>query len=471
MRVLLTRNLLLRGKDRFDTAQVDVDHARVRPLLDHAGHDVALATAELPENGVVGDVAQALIDDLLRRERSNAPEVTRAVLRLADDISFVIELGNEDGHMTGLAIEVDTRCGRLIRVAVMVVGLIGVLQVGGQDRLFDDRHQLVEGDLSFAFHETQDAEVDVHAGLLYSDSCRREPRDGLSYLRYPIASLPVTLDNPSFERTVSGMTTEVKGAARAAEDNPAIQVLARVGNVAVGVVHILIGGIAISLAFGTGGEADQSGAFNTLMQSPGGVIVVWIVVIGLLALGLWEVVETILARGADPKRRWAKRLKEAGKAVVYFALAGVGIAIALGGSSNSAASTSSTSAKILSSPGGVLLLILIGLLIFALGVGYVVRGARKSFARDIQTPPGPAGDATITLGVIGYVAKGIALGIVGVLFVVAAVTHDSSKANGLDGALLTLRGLPFGPVILFVVALGLIAYGVYYCVRAFVVRL
>ena len=282
---------------------------------------------------------------------------------------------------------------------------------------------------------------------------------------------PVTLDNASIARTVWMMTTEVKGAARSAENNPAVRVLARVGNVAVGVVHILIGGIAISIAFGTGGEADQSGAFTQLMQTPGGVIIVWIVVVGLVALGFWQILQTIVAPGADPKRRWATRLKEAAKGVIYFALAWVGIVVALGGSSNSASSTASASAKILSTPGGVFLLILIGLLIFGIGVGYVVRGATKRFARDIQTPSGPAGDATITLGVVGYIAKGIALGIVGVLFVVAAVTLDPAKANGLDGALLTLRGLPFGVFILFLVAVGLIAYGVYYCVRAFVVRL
>jgi hypothetical protein len=267
------------------------------------------------------------------------------------------------------------------------------------------------------------------------------------------------------------MTTEVKGAARSAEDNPIIQALARAGNVAVGVVHILIGGIAVSLAFGARGQADQSGAFHSLVQTPGGIIVLWIVIIGLLALGLWQVIETILAPGADPKRRWATRVKEAAKGLVYFALAVVGIGIAMGGSANSTSSGTSTSAKILSAPGGVFLLILIGLAILGTGVGYVVRGARKSFARDIKTPPGAAGKATITLGVVGYIAKGIALGIVGVLFLVAGATYDPAKASGLDEAFLTLRGLPFGPVILFLVAAGLIAYGVYYCVRAFVVRL
>jgi hypothetical protein len=270
---------------------------------------------------------------------------------------------------------------------------------------------------------------------------------------------------------VSGVTTDVKGAARSAQNNPAVQVLARVGNVAVGLVHILIGGIGISLAFGARGEADQSGAFHQLMQTPGGVFVLWVVVIGLFALGVWQVIETVLAPGADPKRRWARRLKEAGKAVVYFALAWLGVVIAMGGAASSNSSNTTLSARILATPGGVFLLILIGLAIVAIGVYYVVRGAKKTFARDIETPSGAAGDATITLGVVGYIAKGIALGIVGVLFVIAAATYDPQKANGLDGALQTLRQLPFGPVLLFLVSAGLIAYGVYYCVRAFVVRL
>jgi hypothetical protein len=267
------------------------------------------------------------------------------------------------------------------------------------------------------------------------------------------------------------MTTAVKGAARSAENNPVVKALARVGNVAVGVVHILIGGIGISLAFGARGEADQSGAFQQLMKTPGGVFILWVVVIGLFALGLWQILQTVLVPGADPKRKWARRLKEGSKAVVYFALAWLGIVIAGGGSANSNSSNTSTSAKILAAPGGVFLLILIGIGIVAIGVYYVVRGVRKSFARDIDTPSGPAGDATITLGMVGYIAKGIALGIVGVLVVIAAATSNPQKASGLDGALVTLRQLPFGPVILFAVSLGLIAYGVYYCVRAFVARL
>jgi hypothetical protein len=64
------------------------------------------------------------------------------------------------------------------------------------------------------------------------------------------------------------------------------------------------------------------------------------------------------------------------------------------------------------------------------------------------------------------VAKGIALGAVGVLFVVAAATVNPEGADGLDGALRALASLPLGVVILVLVGAGFIAYGVYSFVRA-----
>ena len=80
-------------------------HARVRALLHDAGDDVALLAAELAEHRVVGDVAQTLADDLLRGERGDAAEVLGRALLFADDGALLIEQRDEDGDMTGLAVE------------------------------------------------------------------------------------------------------------------------------------------------------------------------------------------------------------------------------------------------------------------------------------------------------------------------------------------------------------------------------
>lgn len=271
----------------------------------------------------------------------------------------------------------------------------------------------------------------------------------------------------------SSAKTTTKGAARDVSDNKAFKALARSGYAVNGLIHILIGGIAIGVAAagGSGGEADQSGALRGISDSPGGLFVLWLAVVGLFALGLWQVISAFLISDPDPKKKWGKRLSEVAKGVIYFAIGGTALVFALGGSSNSSDSSQTLSARLLETPGGVFLLVAIGLGIAGGGVGFAVIGIRRTFRKKIRVPAGTAGKAVVTLGVVGYVAKGIALFAVGVLFVVAAFTFDPEKASGLDGALKSLADLPFGIVILVAVGIGLIAYGLFLVARSRLARL
>jgi hypothetical protein len=281
-------------------------------------------------------------------------------------------------------------------------------------------------------------------------------------------------------------------AADAAENSTAFQLLARLGYAVNGLLHVLIGVIAISVAVsgvggaggsagstgstgsgspgssgGSGGaEADQSGALSQLASNPAGMVLLWVIVIGLFALGAWQIVSGFLVRESDAKKRWGKRVSEFGKAVAYIAVGITALTFATGGSSSSSSSSQSASSKLLQTPGGVVLLVAIGLVVFGIGVFFVVRGLTRKFKKDLMVPGGTVGRAVVGLGVAGYVAKGVALAVVGVLFVVAAVTLDASKASGMDGALMSLAALPFGVVILIVVGAGLIAYGLYLGARA-----
>jgi len=65
------------------------------------------------------------------------------------------------------------------------------------------------------------------------------------------------------------------------------------------------------------------------------------------------------------------------------------------------------------------------------------------------------------LGRIGITTRGFVFIIVGILLIVAAWTHNATKATGLDGALNTLRNQPFGGLLLGVVATGLVIFGIY----------
>ena len=95
--------------------------------------------------------------------------------------------------------------------------------------------------------------------------------------------------------------TSVHGAADKATDNRAFEYTARVGFAASGVLHLLVAFIILRLAFGSGGNADQSGALGTLAKQPGGTLMLWIAAVGLVALGLWRVAEAVV--GSKPGER------------------------------------------------------------------------------------------------------------------------------------------------------------------------
>jgi hypothetical protein len=243
------------------------------------------------------------------------------------------------------------------------------------------------------------------------------------------------------------------------------ELAARAGYAVSGVLHILIGVLALRLAFGSGAEqADQSGALSTIASTPFGALVLWFSVAAFLALGAWQVAKAIHGSFGDDK---SERAKAAGRAAVYIALAFAALSFARGGGSDASAQTADMTAKLMGAPFGRVLVGAVGLAIIAVGAYHVYKGWKKKFLEDLQRlPSGTAGPVVRRLGVLGYVAKGVALGIVGVLFVTAAVTADPSKSTGLDGALHTLRDQPAGVLLLVIVALGFVAYGVYSFVRA-----
>jgi hypothetical protein len=231
-------------------------------------------------------------------------------------------------------------------------------------------------------------------------------------------------------------------------------------------VHIVVGVIAISVVTGGGGEADQGGAMEQIRKTPFGLLLLWIIALGLLALAIWQIAEAFLERNPDTKKKWGYRIKYIGTAIAYIAIAWTALVYALGGQSDSSESSETFSAKLLATPAGVFLLGAVGVVVAAIGVAFVVRGLTRGFEKHLALPPGEAKKGIITFGVVGYVAKGVAIAVTGVLFVVAAITHNPETAGGLDDALHALAALPFGVVILWVVGAGLVIYGLFCFARA-----
>lgn len=255
--------------------------------------------------------------------------------------------------------------------------------------------------------------------------------------------------------------------AASASRSPALRVLARAGYVFIGLLHILIGAIALQIAGGQGGEADQSGAIGAVAAKPGGVILLWAGAAACAALALWMLSEAFFEgrSQSQPRKKLQKAATAVGKAVVFGFLAFTFAVFAAGGSKSSSQSASDFTAKLMSAPAGVVLLVAVGLAIIGAGAFYAYKGFTRKFMEDLENP-GNARTAVEWIGSIGYPAKGVVLAVVGVLVIVAAVTADPSKSSGLDGGLKTLGSQPYGTVLLAVIAAGLVCYGVYSMARA-----
>ena len=265
-------------------------------------------------------------------------------------------------------------------------------------------------------------------------------------------------------------STSVHGAVGKATDNKAFEYTARAGFAASGVLHLLVAFIILQLAFGSGGNADQSGALATLAKQPGGALMLWIAAVGLVALGLWRVGEAVI--GSKPGERsgqqqddspaW-KRAKSLGLAIINFAIAFSAARFAMGSGQSSGQQNSGLSAQLMQSGLGKTLLIAVGLGVATVGGYHVYKGASTKFLKDLRVS---GGRGITAVGVTGYVAKGLVLTGVGLLVIFASLTTDPSKAAGLDAAVKTLGQAPFGKLLLILAALGIAAFGAYSFVRS-----
>jgi Domain of Unknown Function (DUF1206) len=266
----------------------------------------------------------------------------------------------------------------------------------------------------------------------------------------------------------------IKQPVRQAASHPWVERLARLGYAAKGLVYFVVGLLAAQAAFGSGGKTtNTSGALETIVTQPFGKFLLGIVTLGLIGYALWRFVQTIL----DPEdcgkemnaKRIAKRLGYAFSAIAYFSLAVTSIKLLIMGSSSSDSdSVEDWTIYFLNQPFGRWLVVLLGLTVICVGISYLYQAYKGKFCRYFKLyQMSPTEQIwALRLGRFGIAARGIVFGIIGIFMVLAAIQLDGTQARGFGGALAVLGKQPFGPWVLGVVALGLIAYGIYSVIEA-----
>ncbi|MET3162157.1 MULTISPECIES: DUF1206 domain-containing protein [unclassified Arthrobacter] len=262
--------------------------------------------------------------------------------------------------------------------------------------------------------------------------------------------------------------SEAADAVEEASDTKALDVVARSGFAVMALLHIIVGAIAIALAFGQPGQAEATGAIEQLGANPWGPAVLWSCVVACTGLALWQLSEATLRSRRLPRAKRLGKLISSGFLAVAYGSVGLSFAgFAVGLRGDSGDTTRDFSTALLNTQFGLPALVAVGLTTMGVGVYFVVKGLRRGFKEELFRFEGTRrGKLIDSLGVTGHVAKGIALNLAGLLFVIAAGKQSPEESTGLDGSLKALRDHPFGPYLLVAIGVGFICYGLFALVRA-----
>ncbi|NES69466.1 MAG: DUF1206 domain-containing protein [Okeania sp. SIO2D1] len=251
-----------------------------------------------------------------------------------------------------------------------------------------------------------------------------------------------------------------------------MEMIARLGYTAKGIVYAIVGILAVQAAFTAGGKTtDTQGALHTIAAQPFGKFLLILLAVGLVAYSLWRFIEAI----ADPDNKGTdvkgiiSRIGYVSSGLVYMGLALNAAMLALGsGGGGSGNSKQDWTGRLLAQPFGQWLVGIVGAFVIGLGFYRLYKAYQAKFRKKLKLSQMSSQEEAwaVNISRVGIAARGIVFMIIGFFLIKAARQYDPSEVRGLDGVLQATAQQPFGKFLLALLAIGLIAYAVYLFVEA-----
>ncbi|RZA08535.1 MAG: DUF1206 domain-containing protein [Proteobacteria bacterium] len=242
-------------------------------------------------------------------------------------------------------------------------------------------------------------------------------------------------------------------------------VFARAGFAARAVLYGAMGIFALLFSYGrTGGLTDVRGVLRKLIEQPFGGGILCLIALGLFSYALFRIAQAF--RDYDGHGTSAKGiLLRTGHFLGGIFHLGLGyyainLVLHLTAEEKKGPAEQHLAQQVLDQPLGRWLLALLGLAVIGFGVFQVVVALREKFLRDLELP---ARNKTWICGVckFGLIARAAVFGVIGWLFIKAALEASSREAGGVAGAWKFLSSQEFGSILVPLLAMGLIAFAAY----------
>lgn len=246
--------------------------------------------------------------------------------------------------------------------------------------------------------------------------------------------------------------------------------VARVGLVGMGLLYALLGVLAINVAVGDRATATRAGAVQAVAQAPFGRFLLIGLTAALIALVIWKITQAVAGDPVEGSEA-SDRIKYVFKALLFgtAALSAIAILIANWGVSASVPGAGSGSgdnrqqatAVVMGFPGGRWIVMIVGLAAVALGCYQIFRNTVKCEFMERLEVSGDKERVVAAFGLLGYAGSGTVTIGVGIFLFLAGVRYDPDNVKGLSGLLAELAGNGWGQLVLWLIAFGLVAYGLF----------
>ena len=238
--------------------------------------------------------------------------------------------------------------------------------------------------------------------------------------------------------------------------------LVRVGYFARAILYITLGLVALTGAAAIAKGTD--GVFQAIEQFPGGIVLLWIMVVGLVAYAVFRLCSPLFDienHGSDAKG-WATRIGHGGSAVAHLALAYAAYKFATSDVSAGGSDGAQQAASgMLSYTFGGVVLGLLGIAMLVAAAHQAKKGLSGEFMHRIA---GGAPSATRWLGAAGYLARAVVYVVIGWSLVKAGfLSQGSNQIRTLGDAVVALAGQGF---LFTLTAIGLLLFGLFSLVLA-----
>jgi hypothetical protein len=242
-----------------------------------------------------------------------------------------------------------------------------------------------------------------------------------------------------------------------------LEKLARLGYASIGIVYLVIGGLAAAAGLGRGGgAADQNHAAAFILAQPFGRAILAVMAAGLAGYILWRLVSGVTdseGSGGGAKGM-AVRVGSIFRGLVYagFLVELIRLIARRGGGRGGDEQADHLAARILEAPFGGIVMAAAGLAVVGYGAYQVYAAWESQLSEKLRlgSLDSRVRRKVIAVSRFGIAARGVVFVIIGGSLVIAATRGNPSEVHGTSGAL----GVLPAPL-LALIGFGLAAYGVY----------